>query len=82
MARSEHHEPHNAFAIDFLAVFLDSDVRGEFTRSFDKLGGRPGVDAKLVSNSEFAGRSRGLSQDERIIAASGGRREGKISTEN
>lgn len=53
VAGGEHHQAHDALAIDFLAILLDEDVGLEAIGRFDKLGGRTGVDAELVEDGEI-----------------------------
>jgi len=54
VAGGEHHEAHDAFAIDLLTVFFDGDIAGELAGGLDELGRGPGVDAELVADGEFA----------------------------
>ena len=53
VAGGEHHQAHDALAIDFLAILLDEDVGLEAIGRFDKLGGGTGVDAELVEDGEI-----------------------------
>ena len=53
VAGSEHHETHDAFAIHFLAILLNENVRLETIGRFDELRGRAGVDAELVEDGEI-----------------------------
>jgi len=78
MSRSKHHEAHNALAINFFAIFLDANFASELARRFDKLGGGPGVDAKLVANGKFAALGGRLNQGGGSIAGGRVRREEKI----
>jgi hypothetical protein len=50
----QHHQPHNALAVDLLAVLIDQDIAGEAIDEFDKEGGRAGMDAQLVDHNKFA----------------------------
>ena len=52
---SQHHQPHNTFAVNGFAVFLHHNFRLEPTRQLHKLGRRPGMNAQLVLNfADFA----------------------------
>lgn len=53
VAGGKHHESHDAFAIDFLTILLNEDVRLETVGGFDKLRRRTGMDAELVENGEI-----------------------------
>jgi hypothetical protein len=53
MTGGEHHEPHDAFSINFLAIFFHKNIRLETIGSLDELRGRAGMDAELVENGEI-----------------------------
>lgn len=53
MASGEHHQSHNAFAIDFFPVFFHGDVGLETVGGFHELGCWPGMDAEFVDDREF-----------------------------
>jgi hypothetical protein len=76
MSRSKHHEAHNALAVNFFPIFLNANIASEFARRFDKLGGGPGVDAKLVANGEFAALGGRLNQGGGSIRGGWAWREG------
>jgi len=48
----EHHQTHDAFAVNFFAVFLDEDFAGETTGSFDEHCGGTGMDSEFVRDQE------------------------------
>src|SRR5208283_163912 len=50
----EHHEAHDAFAVDLFAVLFDEVAAGEFIDEADEHGGGPGMDAELVEHDELA----------------------------
>ena len=49
----EHHQTHDAFAIDLFAIFLHENIAGKPARGFDKHGRRPGMNARFVGDGEF-----------------------------
>lgn len=53
VAGGEHHQAHDALAIDFLTILLNEDVRLETVGGFDELRRRAGMDAELVENGEI-----------------------------
>ena len=49
-AGGEHHQAHDALAVDFFAVLFHEDVAGKPVGGLDEQGGGPGVDAQLVDD--------------------------------
>src|ERR1035437_1677084 len=60
-AGGEHHQAHDALAVDFFAVLFHEYVAAEARGNFNKHGRRPGVDARLVGDGEFLGEKLGVS---------------------
>jgi hypothetical protein len=50
----QHHQTHDAFAVDLFAVLFDEDAAGKFIDNTDKHGGGPGMDAQLVEHHKLA----------------------------
>ena len=53
VAGGQHHQAHDALAIDFLAILLNKNVRLKAIGRFDELRCGTGVDAELVENGEI-----------------------------
>jgi len=53
LASGQHHEAHDALAIDALAILLDPDLRPITTRYLDKHGGRARVQAVTVLDHDL-----------------------------
>src|SRR6266404_5108956 len=51
----QHHQAHDALAVDLVAVFFDEDFATEPAGNFDEHGGGPGVDAEFVGNQKLSG---------------------------
>ncbi len=51
----QHHQAHDALAVDLFAVLFHEDVAAKAVGGFDEHGRRPGVDARLVGDGEFLG---------------------------
>ena len=49
----EHHQAHDALAIDFLSILFNEDIRLESVGGFDELRRRAGMDAQFVENGEI-----------------------------
>lgn len=52
-AGGQHHQRQHALATHLLTVFFHQNVAAKLIRSFDKQGGRPGVETQLVSNPKI-----------------------------
>src|SRR5690606_13431515 len=55
LGRREHHEAHDALAVDFFAVLLHPDVTGKAIGELDELRGGTGMETVFVRDSQFAG---------------------------
>lgn len=53
MAGGKHHQAHDAFPINFLAVFFDKNIGLKSIRDFHELSGRSGMDAEFVEDGEI-----------------------------
>src|ERR1043166_7271222 len=51
-AGGEHHQTHNALAIDFLTVLLDKNIAPKAIGYFDKGGGRPCMNAQFICHQK------------------------------
>ncbi|MPN41521.1 hypothetical protein SDC9_189073 [bioreactor metagenome] len=51
-AGGEHHEPHNAFAINGFPILLNENIAAEAIGCFDKKRRRPGMNPELVRDRE------------------------------
>ena len=58
----EHHQTHDAFAVDFFAVLFHENFGRKAVGGLDEQGGGPGVDAQLVGNCEFLGEKLAVRQ--------------------
>ena len=58
----EHHQSHDAFAVDFFAVLFHENLGRKAVGSLDEQSGGPGVDAQLVGNCEFLGEKLAVRQ--------------------
>src|ERR1700761_7687642 len=47
-AGRQHHQAHNAFAVDFFAVLFHENIARELVRGLHKKRRRPGMDAQLI----------------------------------
>jgi hypothetical protein len=54
-AGGEHHQAHDAFAIDFFTVLFDVNFGHKPVGGLHKESGGPGVNAQLVDDGEFPG---------------------------
>ena len=52
-AGGQHHQAHDALAVDRLAVLLDEHFAVKEVGRLDEQGGGPGVDAQLVHHDQF-----------------------------
>ena len=60
LARRQHHQSHDALAIDLFAVLLDGDVAGIFVGGLDEQRHRSRVDAELVDHRDLPARRPGF----------------------
>src|ERR1035441_7231708 len=51
----QHHQAHDAFAVDLLAVLFHEDVAAKAVGGFDKHGRGPGMNAQLVRDLKIFG---------------------------
>lgn len=58
VAGGEHHQAHDAFAINFLAVLFNEDIRFKAVRHFDELSRWSRMDTELIEDCEFLLRHR------------------------
>jgi hypothetical protein len=54
-AGGEHHQSHDAFAIDFFTVLFNKNFGRKSVGSLHKESGGPGVNAQLVDDDNFLG---------------------------
>ena len=50
---SEHHEPKDALTINFIVIFLDTNVAGKGIGDFHKLRGWASVDSELIGDGKI-----------------------------
>src|SRR5688572_16341647 len=54
-ASRQHHQAHDALAVDLLTVLLDEDIALEAVGRLDEHGGGPGMDSEFVDHDHFLG---------------------------
>src|ERR1700722_1484974 len=54
-AGGEHHQAHDAFAVNFFPILFHKNITLKLVGGFDEKRRRPGMDAQLIGNGEFFG---------------------------
>ena len=57
-AGCEHHQTHDALAVNLFTVLFNEDITGESIRGFNEHSRRPGMNAQLVRNQQIFGHAR------------------------